>query len=111
MDEERMPGHLCDDADREPVARVGTGPHVLDEQIPSLKIGTDFVKHAIEDGGLDRTVYLAPANLVATLGIRDNETILRRPSGAGTRVGDERAFARHKALASRQSHLGEQSRR
>ena len=58
--EQAVPGLLGDDADRQPVARVGAGVAVLHEELAALDVVEQPLVQRVEVPRLDRPVDLAP---------------------------------------------------
>jgi hypothetical protein len=97
--EKSVPGLLADDAHRQPIARIGAGPGVAEEQFPPLQVGQQPIVEPIEDRGLHGTVDRAPPDVVADRGRGDDETVVRRAAGAAAGVGGQGAVGCQQSLA------------
>ena len=64
MDEQVLAGQLVDDAEGLGVLGIGAGKAVKDKDLLALQIGDDLGADGIELGLLDRTVHLAPGDVV-----------------------------------------------
>ena len=88
--EQRVPGVLRDDPNRQPVALVGTGIAILDEDVLGLQIGAESVMQRIEFVLFNRTVDLTPPDFAFTRRLPDNEFVLRQATGELPRAHDQR---------------------
>ena len=97
--EEGVPGVGRDEADRQPVGRIGAGEEILDEHLTRIEISADIVVQALERGRLE-TGGLLPPDPVCRAGLLDDELVLGRPTGMRRRHLDERATIGEMTFAS-----------
>ena len=99
--EERVPRAVGDDANAEPVRRVGSGERVHDVQVARLQVRDELVAKALEAGVLDRLVHAAPPDPALGARLADDELVPRRAAGVLAGVDDERPALGEARLSAR----------
>ena len=107
LGEQGVPGLFGDDADAQPMARIGTGPAIENEQIAALQVRADAIVEAVKGSGFEGAIDRSPPDLLAIRRIGDEEAITRRTAGAGPRVGDQRPQSERRPSPRRQRQLGQ----
>ena len=83
-----------DDADGQPVARVGSGESVLHEEVAALRVSHHAVAQGVELLLRKFFVDLAPEDLVIARRLAHDGFIFGRASGVLARVDEQRAVRR-----------------
>ncbi len=97
--EQAVPRLLGDDADRQPVRRVGARPAVLDEELLAPQVGQHAPLEPVERRGVDRPIDLAPRDVLLARGFLDDELVVGGSTGVLARRAHQRALGRDHAFA------------
>ena len=100
--EERVPGAVSDQANAEPVRRIGARERVDDVEVLMLEKRRDFVPEPLELPFAELLVDGAPPNSILRPRLPDEKFVLRRTPRVTPGVDDERAALRQPALVSPQ---------
>ena len=109
--EQRVPGLLRDDPDRQAVSRIRSGEAVEDELIPAAQMVPHLRVEPVERRLVRRDVELAPPDLVVDARGVDDEAVARRAPGPVSGPDAQRAVRGESALAARDRLLDETGRR
>ena len=97
--EERVVGVVRDDADGDPLLRVGAGERVDDVEVAVAEVRDDLLAQPLEVLLRDLRVDVAPPDPVLGARLADDELVLRRAAGVLAGVDGERAAFGEPALA------------
>ena len=101
--EERVVGVVRDDADRDPLLRVGAGERVDDvEVVAAADVRGHLLAQPLEVLLRDLGVDVAPPDPLLRAGLPDDELVLRRAAGVLAGVDGERAALGEPGLAARE---------
>jgi hypothetical protein len=97
--EKAVPGVFSDDANRDPIFRIGASEAVLHIYIFSPQVGQNLLAQLVEVGLLERTVHLAPPDVFLRRRLTHDELIVRSAPGVLARVDDQRPQMRDAPFA------------
>ena len=109
--EERVVRVVGDDADGDPVLRVGAGERVDDVEVALAEVRGDLLAQPVELLLGDLGVDVAPPDPVLRARLADDELVLRRAAGVLAGVDRERAALGQPSLAALERVRVEQRRR
>ena len=96
--EERVVGVVRDDADGDPLLRVGAGERIDDVDVAVADVRDDLLAQTLEVLLRDLRVDLAPPDPVLGARLADDELVLRRAARVLARVDGQRAALGEPAL-------------
>jgi len=99
--EQTVPRRLGDDADREPIAWIGADVRVEREDLTLRQIGGDAVEERVEVRGLEGLIRVVPVDCSLTLGLANEELVLRGTTGVRSRIDDDLAVGTDGGFAAR----------
>jgi hypothetical protein len=111
MREEVVPGELAVDANRHAIPFIGADVAIQRIHVALGKVGFDLFEESIEDRLVDRTVGVAPVDILFARGFFDERFVFGRTPGVRTRINDELPIAPKDTLALPQCMLDELGRR
>src|SRR5213594_2000631 len=94
-----MPPPLGDDAQRQPMRRVGPGEAVEDKHLAALEVVYHPRVQALEMRPVHRLIDLAPPDAGFARDLAHEELVRRRPPRALASKSDQCAVARQRAFA------------
>src|SRR5690606_29756049 len=97
-DEQRMPGVLGDDADRQLVLRIGAAAQILYEEVHVCRMLQHVLVEDLEVLRRKRLVVVPPDVVLRQI-IANDELVLRRTAGVLAGRGHQRAMSRQPGLA------------
>ena len=107
VDKEILAGQLVDDAEGLGVLGIGAGKAVKDKDLLALQIGDDLGADGIELGLLDRTVHLAPGDVVMDgRGVHD-KLVIGAAAGVFPGLDHQGAGVGQRTLAAAKRVLGQ----
>ena len=107
MDEEVLRRHFVDDAELLGVLGIGTCKTVKDEHFAALEVSAELALDGVKLFLGDRTVHLAPCDVIMDSGGVDDELVVRRTAGVLAGRDDQRAGVAQLAFAAAESSFGE----
>ena len=105
-----VPGVGRDDADRQPVARVGAGVEVLHVQVAALRERAGAGEERLEPSFVKGLVVRTPPHFALVAGVLYDPLVIGRAPGVRGRDGDQRAVAAQFGLAASHGVLVEPAR-